>query len=130
MPQLAKSSESEARRATAKIFLFDRRIRYCALVDHKGDVLAGGMRPGTTQLVPPQETAKLHIQGMLHGGLHEGWNKFLGRVNVVAVQREKSFQIRFFLASGRNLAVSAEPDFPFRKVESLAKLVDRLNLEG
>lgn len=130
MPPSTKSYESAGHRAIAKIHLFDRRIRYCALVDDKGNVIAGGIRRGLTQFVPPEEMAKLHIQETLHRGMLEGWNKLLGRVNVTIVQRQKNLQIRFFLASGRNLAVSAEPDFPLGKVEKLAKFVDALSLEG
>lgn len=130
MPPSTKSYKTPAHRAVAKIFLLDRRIRYCAVVNHKGEVIAGGIRPGLTQLVPPEEMAKLHIQETLHRSMHEGWDRFLGRVNVTIVQRQKNLQIRFFLASGRNLAVSAEPDCPFSMVEELAKFVDTLNLEG
>lgn len=124
MPKLAKSDASAGQRAIAKLFQFDRRIRYCAIVDQYGDTIKGGTRPGTTQFVPTEEIARLHVQGSLHRGMQDGWNKFLGRVSVVAVQREKSFQVRFALASGRNLVVWGEPDFPFHKVEKLAKLVD------
>ncbi len=130
MPQSTKFYESAAHRAIAKVYQFDRRIRYCALVDDKGIVIAGGIRPGMTQLVPPEEVAKLRIQETLHRGMHEGWNRYLGRVNVTIVQREKNIHIRFFLASGRNLAVSAEPDCPLSMVEKLTKFVDTLNLEG
>ncbi len=60
-----------------KIFRFDKKIRYCGIIDEKGDLIAGSMRKGLQSLEPESEDKKLFAQIALVVGMEWGVGQIL-----------------------------------------------------
>jgi hypothetical protein len=107
-----------------KVFGFDKRIRYCAILDEMGRVAGGGMRPGVQSLEPREEEERVDIQMVVARGMSDAAHPYLGKTDYVIVHRDRLMLIAFPRRGGKTLLVSAEPNFPLGRVGALAKVVD------
>ena len=109
---------------SAKIFDFDRGIRYCGILDEMGRTASGGMRPGLKSLEPEDAAEKVDIQMAVTRGMTEAASKYLGRANYIIIHRERLMLIALPRKDKRTVLISAEPDFPLEKLRDLIKVVD------
>lgn len=106
------------------VFRSDERIRSCALVDHTGTTIAGGMREGVTSLNPTAEDERLKLQLLMVVLMGDSSNRFLGKPNYLIIHRDNVMLIVFPVSVQRLICISAEPDYPVSQVEVLAQLID------
>ena len=95
-----------------KIFDQDKRIQFCAVVDEKGEIEAGGIRPGAQSLEPAAETAKIAARMFLVRAIDQATSPYLGRPRWAIIQREKLIQILFPLPGSKQLQVTTTLDYP------------------
>ena len=107
-----------------KVFAFDRRIRFCGVLDKMGRVTTGGMRPGLKSLEPDEEAERIDIQMALSGSMMQTASQFLGKTSFIIALRDKMMLIAFPKEQGATVLVTAEPDLPLEEVKSLRKVVD------
>jgi len=108
----------------AKIFRFDRRIRYFGILDEMGRITAGGMRPGLASLEPEDAAEKVDLQMAVTRGMTEAATKYFGRTNYIIIHREKLMLIALPRSDRHTGLISAEPDFPLEKLGELMKIAD------
>ena len=102
---------------------FDRRLRYCAMLDPMGRTVAGGMRSGIPSLEPEEEASKVDLHMAVIRGMTEAARSYLGAMDYAVVHREKLMLVVIPVPEGNTVLVSAEPDFPLEKVEELLEAV-------
>ncbi|MBI3023666.1 MAG: hypothetical protein HYY68_08105 [Thaumarchaeota archaeon] len=118
--QVAPSVEECIRR----VFDSHPRIRSCALVDHTGTTVAGGMREGVISLNPLNEDERLTLQMLMIVLMNDSSNRFLGKADYVIIHRGRVMIIVFPVSVQRLICISTEPDYPVAQVEMLAQLID------
>jgi hypothetical protein len=116
--------------ALDRVLGFDRKIRYCGLVDEKGKVVAGRMREGTESLQPGAEDERLFIQISLAVSMDRSWDRFFGRTSAIAIMKEKVAIFIFALPDTRAVVVATEPDLAIAKMKKLGELVDTSAFEA
>jgi hypothetical protein len=102
------------------IFKMDRRIRYVAILNEFGKVMAGGQRRGVTPLEPKSEELRLMAHLITMSGLRDSWDAYFGKTLANIIRREY-VTIAIFPFTNFIAVVSAEPDFP---VQSLLQIRD------
>lgn len=101
-----------------EIFKFDRRIRYAAILDETGRIIAGGMRRGVQSLEPQSEDLRLIASITIQLNSDRTWDKYFGKTQFNFIKRERVNIMTFYL--GRKLVlVSMEPDFSLQQAEEL-----------
>lgn len=96
-------------------------VRFAAIVDDGGKIVAGGQREG----VPPLEDSESKLQSFVEFvsmvSIRKDYDKSLGPINYLAARRDKLVLISFpFPVSRVLLLVTAEPSV---SIEGLAKKV-------
>lgn len=92
-----------------EIFSSSLRIRYAAVLDATGSVIAGGMREGVEPLASESDGKRFHSDVVLFRHVREEWNRFFGRVRFNLSSRERLNLISFYL-DGDTLLITTEPD--------------------
>lgn len=101
-----------------EIFKFDRKIRYAAILDETGRIIAGGMRRGVQSLEPQSEDLRLIASITMQLNADRSWDKYFGKTQFNFIKRERVNILTFYL--GRKLVlVSMEPDFSLQRAEEL-----------
>jgi hypothetical protein len=105
-----------------RIFKLDRQIRYAAVLDRQGRVLAGGMRKGYRALEPKTEELRLtaHITSQMQ--TNDTWDQYFGRTIFSFTKREN---VSLLLLPHREklIFVSAEPALPMEQVANIREMV-------
>jgi len=107
-----------------KVFKLDKRIRYCGVLDERGKVTSGGMRPGVKSLEPDEEAERIDLQVVLTRSMSESAQPYLGRTNYVIIHRENVMFVAMPRKDRRTILVSTEPSFPLAKVSAVFKVVE------
>lgn len=107
-----------------RVFDFDARIRYCAVLDEMGRTITGGMRPGLPSLEPKDEAERVDIQMVVTRGMSDAADSYLGKTDYVVVHRDKLMFIALPRSGGKTVLISAEPDLPIERLKELKKVVD------
>lgn len=105
----------------SQIMKFDRKIRFAALVDGKGQILDGGMREGVEPIEPlektPEVIARL-VSVQKAGDLAE----FLGKPEYSILVHENVTTI-IFKSKKKFVLVTVDRKFVLNRVSGLRKLV-------
>jgi hypothetical protein len=117
------ASPTRSRSLVRKIFATDKRIQFCAVVDAKGKIEAGGMRPGVQSLEPAEETEKIVTRMFLNQAIDQATDPYLGRTNWAIIRREKLIQITFPLPERKHLQIAASLDYPISKAAKLGSYI-------
>lgn len=124
----AHGHEGETRgKGLDDIIAFDEAIRFVAVLDLTGKMVASASRRGYVSLEPPEKTSDVFMKIAIGTGLGEGEIRYHGKVRTVIVMREKVTLI-VFLAPGRSFLISADPQFQIAKVELLGQALDKLSV--
>lgn len=113
-----------------RIFSLDSRIRFVGVIDNEGNLVSGGMRPGTTPLEPTKaDENKLYLKWFLMEAMTEEWNKFLGKKILLYTRHEKVDMYGFSLKNSRILLVSTQQmKIPSFFGDKILELVNSQNL--
>src|SRR5712692_8759466 len=107
-----------------QIFAFDKRVRFCALIDEKGNVVSSKSRQNLTSLNPETEDSRLFSQIGLAVMMDRGWDRFFGRTKAIVIAKEKVSILIYSLADLRAIVVAIEPDYPMARIGEIGELID------
>lgn len=105
---------------------FDKRIRFAAVVDSRGRILEGGMRPDVEPVEPLEKTPHV-ISQLIARESAESRAVFFGEPEYSILVHEKLIAIILYLEEGFIL-VTAHRAFPLTKVTALAKRLVRVQM--
>jgi len=99
-------------------------VRFAAIINSEGNLIAGGFKKGITPLEGDEEKLHEFMRYAAKISLQEEYDSSLGALNYIAARRDKIILISFpFPVSRHILLVSAEPGLD---IEKLAKIVVRI----
>src|SRR5712692_5658106 len=107
-----------------QIFAFDKRVRFCALIDEKGNVVSSKSRQNLTSLNPESEDKRLFSQIGLAVLMDRGWDRFFGKTKAIVIAKEKVSILIYSLADLRAVVVAIEPDFPMARISEIGEVID------
>jgi hypothetical protein len=105
-----------------EIFKFDRRIRFCGVMDQTGRIIAGGMRRGIPPLEPQSEDLRLMANITIQLGTDKTWDQYFGKTQYTYIKRER-VNIMTFNIEDKIVLVSTEPDFTLAQAQDLRNTV-------
>jgi hypothetical protein len=106
----------------AKLFKYSREIRYAAVLDKDGRILAGGMRKGVRALEPKEEELRLMAHIVSESSTRETWNRYFGRTLFTIVRRE-NVSLMVFPGDKYLLFITTEPVFSLDKVAEIREII-------
>ena len=112
------------RRLIQSIFLLDDKIRYASVLNHRGNHLEGGMKPGKATLNPEEEEQKLFLQTTVSRGMSDSWGRYFDdfRFSITAHKKIVVFQFPY----GENiLLVTAEADISLDTAEKIWEILSK-----
>ncbi len=107
-----------------QIFAFDERVRFCALIDEKGNVVRSRSRQNLTSLNPETEDKRLFSQIGLAVLMDRGWDRFFGKTKAIVIAKEKVSILVYSLADLRAVVVAMEPSFPMSRIGEIGEVID------
>lgn len=105
------------------LFKLDREIRYAAVLDKNGRVLAGGMRKGVRALEPKEEELRLMAHIVSESSTRETWDKYFGKTLYTIIKRGMVV-LMVFPYDKRLVFVTAEPTFPLQKIPDIRDILN------
>jgi len=105
-----------------KILKLDSQMRFAAIIDTKGKIREAIMKTGKTSLDSQKEEEHFCRQVAQRRTMRQEFNKSLGKVRYVHVEREKVSQ--FVIYTKRNIVYFAmEPEMPINtKIRLITKI--------
>ena len=100
------------------VFAIDQSIRFAAVINKMGKLMAGGMREGTTPLESVKDMNKLYIEMALRHAMRQEFDKEFGPTVYSFSEREKIKIATFPLKQGNFLLISVERGKPHDKIIS------------
>lgn len=94
-----------------KIINLSPKMRFVGIIDLKGNIVEGIMKEGKTSLESQREQEHFCQQIAERRRMRGGFNRSLGRVSYVHVERERVSQLVVY-APKRTIFVTVEPDMP------------------
>ena len=88
----------------------DEKIRFAGIINSKGKLIAGGMKPGIKSLERKNEDEMLFMELALRVKMRKEFDEQLGTVNFAMASRKKSLEISVPISKGDVLYVVGEPD--------------------
>ncbi len=104
------------------IFKFHRDIRFAAVLDRNGRILAGGMRKGVRALEPKEEELRLMAHIVSESSTRETWDRYFGRTLYTIVRRE-NVVLMVFPNKNRLIFLTAEPDFSIHNTTEIREII-------
>ena len=107
MSQVEKSNEYYQYEEKCQSLLKEPEIRFAALINHMGNLVAGGMKQGMKPLEDEADMRKLYMELILRVTTRKEFDYSLGPVEYSASRREKAVVISFPIGN-KVMLVSAE----------------------
>ena len=97
-----------------KVVKIDSHMRFAAIIDLKGNIVEGIMKEGKTSLESQKQEEHFCQQVADRRKMRQEFDKPLGKVRYVHVEREKVTQFVIY-AKRKTLFVSMEPELPIAR---------------
>ena len=107
VPNLAEII-TEYNQICEKVMALDSQIRFTGVINERGRLVAGGMRPGIKPLEQEKDDEVLFMELALRIRMRQEFDKQLGPVNFAMASRERAITISFRI-NDDILYVAAEP---------------------
>ena len=105
-----------------KILSFDKKMRFVAIIDLKGNITEGIMKEGKTSLESQRQQEHFCVQVALRRKMRKEFDKSLGGVNYVHIERKNVTQIVVYTRF-KTIFVTVEPNLPIsRKLQIIKKI--------
>jgi hypothetical protein len=102
----------------------DTNIRFVGVCNETGEVIYGGLRPGLTALLSPDETKKSNILALERWKLHNALAPKTGKVRYAMEEYEKIKQFTIGLENDHLMLISTEVDADGKAIiEEAIKLI-------
>ena len=112
-----------------KILSLDAKTRFAAILDLKGNMVEGIMKGGKTSLESQREQEHFCAQVALRRKMRKEFDKTLGKVNYVHIERENVTQIVVYTKT-KTIFVTVEPNLSIEKklkiIRSIKQIASRL----
>ena len=105
-----------------QVFKFDRRVRYAAVLDDTGRIIAGGMRKGISSLEPASEDLRLMANLTIQIGTDKTWDQYFGKIQYTFVKREKVNMLIFGVGKDLML-ITTQPDVDLEQIAQIRDMV-------
>jgi len=105
-----------------QVFKFDRRVRYAAVLDDTGRIIAGGMRKGISSLEPASEDLRLMANLTIQIGTDKTWDQYFGKIQYTFVKREKVSMLIFGVGKDLML-ITTQPDVDLEQIAQIRDMV-------
>lgn len=105
-----------------KILSLDAKTRFAAILDLKGNMVEGIMKGGKTSLESQREQEHFCAQVALRRKMRKEFDKTLGKVNYVHIERENVTQIVVYTKT-KTIFVTVEPTLG---IENKLKIIRRI----
>ena len=122
MSQVEKSNEYYQYEEKCQSLLKDPEIRFAALINHMGNLVAGGMKQGMKPLEDEADMRKLYMELILRVSTRKEFDYSLGPVEYSASRREKAVVMSFPIGN-KVLLVSANTNV---NIDDTAKKIKKL----
>lgn len=109
------------------IINIDAGMRFAAVIDLKGNILESIMKKGKTSLKSQKEEEHFCKQVALRRKMRQEFNKSLGKVRYVHVEREKVTQIVVY-PRRKTVYFTMEPEMSIAKKMSIINRVKKITL--
>ena len=105
-----------------KILSFDKKMRFVAIIDLKGNITEGIRKEGKTSLESQRHQEHFCAQVALRRKMRKEFDKSLGAVNYVHIERKNVTQIVVYTRF-KTIFVTIEPNLPIsRKLQIIKKI--------
>ncbi len=122
MSQVEKSNEYYQYEEKCQSLLKEPEIRFAALINHMGNLVAGGMKQGMKPLEDEADMRKLYMELILRVSTRKEFDYSLGPVEYSASRREKAVVMSFPIGN-KVLLVSANTNV---NIDDTAKKIKKL----
>ncbi|MCZ6583793.1 MAG: hypothetical protein O6746_02680 [Thaumarchaeota archaeon] len=122
MSQVEKSNEYYQYEEKCQSLLKEPEIRFAALINHMGNLVAGGMKQGMKPLEDEADRRKLYMELILRVSTRKEFDYSLGPVEYSASRREKAVVLSFPIGN-KVLLVSANTNV---NIDDTAKKIKKL----
>jgi hypothetical protein len=122
MSQVEKSNEYYQYEEKCQSLLKEPEIRFAALINHMGNLVAGGMKQGMKPLEDEADMRKLYMELILRVSTRKEFDYSLGPVEYSASRREKAVVMSFPIGN-KVLLVSANTNV---NIDETAKKIKKL----
>ncbi|MEE8255442.1 MAG: DUF6659 family protein [Nitrosopumilaceae archaeon] len=122
MSQVEKSNEYYQYEEKCQSLLKEPEIRFAALINHMGNLVAGGMKQGMKPLEDEADMRKLYMELILRVSTRKEFDYSLGPVEYSASRREKAVVLSFPIGN-KVLLVSANTNV---NIDETAKKIKKL----
>ena len=124
-----KSKYEVLRKVAEKIIDLDTKMRFVGIIDLKGNIVEGIMKKGKTSLESQKEDEHFCRQVAERRKMRAEFDKKLGKVRYVHVERENVTQLVVYTKKN-TILVTVEPELNIKKkvqiVNSIKKMVSKL----
>ena len=104
------------------ILSIDPRMRFVAIIDLKGNISEAIMKEGKTSLKSQKEEEHFCKQVALRRKIRNEFNKSLGKVDYVHIEREKVTQVVVY-PKRKTVYVTMEPNIDTKRKLEIVKLI-------
>lgn len=125
LKEILSDNNPQSYQEKCKEILLDPEIRFCGLVNSKGELVAGGFKEGVVPLENDEDRQKIFQELASRVASRKKFDSNMGRVKYSASRREKLVMISFPI-EGKIILVTAEPNInidrlAYRIIEKLGK---------
>jgi len=114
----------EFERTISKIFKLNKKIRYIAIISDSGKILSSEMRLDKHSLLKRQNEEKFCKDVVKRKKMRQEFDKSLGKVRYVNVERENITQIVTYINS-KSVFVTIEPELTVMSKEQLISKIKK-----
>ncbi len=108
-----------------KVVKIDSHMRFAAIIDLKGNIVEGIMKEGKASLESQKQEEHFCQQVADRRKMRQEFDKPLGKVRYVHVEREKVTQFVIY-AKRKTLFVSMEPELPIARKMKIINSIKRI----
>jgi len=109
----------------SKIFKLNKKIRFVAIISDNGKILSSEMKSEKKSLLKQHNEAKFCSDVVKRKKMRQDFDKSLGKVRYVNVERENITQIVTYINS-KSIFVTVEPELTVNSKESLISKIKKI----
>lgn len=103
-----------------QVFALNDDVRYAAVIDDMGAVVAGGMRMGIDSITDQSNDELYLAQTALRKSMRHKFDNTMGKARFAYVERDKISLLTFFM-DGHTLVLTLEPNLDSHTVMDIAE---------
>ena len=108
-----------------KILSLDKKTRFVAIIDLKGNIIEGIMKEGKSSLESQKQQEHFCRQVSLRRGMRQEFDRSLGKVNYIHIERKNVTQIVVYIPL-KTIFVTVEPELSMAKKLQIVNRIKRI----